>query len=77
MSDKIISINTEALKDKATSLAKSAASATRERISSATSLISEKTKDAREKALDKVLSRGIAISEKQLKALKQAKSKLS
>jgi|LauGreDrversion4_2_1035121.scaffolds.fasta_scaffold00928_8 hypothetical protein len=77
MSEKIISINTEALKEKASSLAKNAASATRDRISSATSLITEKTKDARGKALDTILSRGISISEKQLKALKQAKSKLS
>ncbi len=77
MSEKIISINTEALKEKATNLAKNAASSTRERISTATSMISEKTKDVRGKALGSILNRGIEMSEKQLKALKKAKSKIS
>ncbi|MCX6107471.1 MAG: hypothetical protein NTY08_16725 [Proteobacteria bacterium] len=77
MDQKIININTEALKEKATNAAKSAASVARERVSVAADFISSKTKDVRGKALGSILNKGIAISERQLKTLKDVKSKLS
>ena len=77
MDQKIININTEALKEKATNAAKSAASVARERVSVAADFISSKTKDVRGQALGSILNKGIAISERQLKTLKDVKSKLS
>jgi hypothetical protein len=77
MDQKIININTEALKEKATNAAKSAASVARERVSVAADFINSKTKDVRGKALGSILNKGIAISERQLKTLKDVKSKLS
>ena len=77
MDQKIININTEALKEKATNAVKSAASVARERVSEAAEFINSKTKDVKGKALGSILNKGIAISERQLKTLKDVKSKLS
>jgi hypothetical protein len=77
MDQKLVSINFEAMKQKAAETAKKSAESMRARLSSAAETVSAAAKGKKDKAFAGLLDKGIELSQKQLDALQRAKKSLS
>ncbi|MBQ48146.1 MAG: hypothetical protein CMP10_11960 [Zetaproteobacteria bacterium] len=71
MSEKVV--NLKALKDKAQTAGKKASSGAKDKISKAGQKIRDTASNRGNRVLSKVLNKGIALTEKQLKSLKNMK----
>ena len=73
---KLVSIDVDGIKEKATSVAKNAGKAARTRAVETSKTLRSKAKVGTEKALSLILSKGIELSEKQVQTLKSVQKKL-
>ena len=71
--EKIVTVNFDAIKAKATTTAKNAASTVGERLAKVTTVVKSRAKAQRDQVVATVLDKGIALSEKQLKSLRKVR----